>query len=255
MIPKFKKYTRQIILPEIGESGQQKLFDSKVLVIGAGGLGCPALLYMTAAGIGTIGIVDYDKVEKNNLHRQVLFDESQAGMQKTDAAVEKLKKLNSDTSFEVYENMFNSRNGFEIVKDYDVVMDATDNFKSRYLINDVCIILSKPFVMGSINKFEGQIALLNYNNGPTYRCIYPEVPGSKSIANCEDSGVIGSLAGIVGTIMATEATKLITGSGKLLSGEILFINSLNMEFRKIKVQRNQVEAERAYMLKEKLSLT
>lgn len=214
-----------------------KLKAAKALVIGAGGIGCPVLSYLTSAGVGTIGVMDYDKVELSNLHRQVLYDESHVGLSKSETAVRKLEGLNSDVMFNVHEAYLNSKNGIGIIKNYDIVLDATDNFRARYLINDFCVELSKPFVMAAVNKFEGQVTVLNHNNGPTYRCIYPDYPKEGSIANCEESGVIGSLCGIIGTIAATEVIKLITGAGILLSGEILFVNSLNMEFRKIKVRR------------------
>ncbi len=249
MNPDFLRYQRQIILKEIGESGQKKLSEAKVLVAGAGGLGCPVLSYLTAAGTGTIGVIDFDNVEKSNLQRQVLYDESQVGKPKAECAVEKLQRLNSGVRFITYNNALNKKNGFEIIKEYDVIVDATDNFKARYLINDICVILDKPFVSGAINKFEGQVAVLNYKGGPTYRCIFPEIPNSMEAANCEESGVIGSLCGIVGAIQANEIIKLITKAGNLLSGEILFINSLNMEFRKIKVLRNQKAVEEVYKIK------
>ena len=246
------RYSKQSILPQIGIDGQKKLSNAKVIVIGAGGIGCPVLSYLTSAGIGTIGVFDFDTVEISNLHRQVLYDESQIGIKKTEAAVNKLQKLNSDTSFNFHDCYLNSKNGFEILNGYDVIVDATDNFKSRYLINDICINLSKPFVMGAINKFEGQVAVLNHNNGPTYRCIYPDIPGKDSISNCEESGVIGSLCGIVGTITATEVIKLITGAGNMITGEILYINSLTMEFSKIKVKRNSSAVDEIIKLKNKI---
>lgn len=245
------RYNKQIILSQIGIEGQRKLSNAKVIVIGAGGIGCPVLSYLTSAGVGTIGVMDFDEVEISNLHRQVLYDESQIGFKKTDAAVNKLLKLNSETIFNIHDCFLNSKNGFEILNEYDVIVDATDNFKSRYLINDICVNLSKPFVMGAINKFEGQVAVLNYDIGPTYRCIYPDFPNKDSVTNCEESGVIGSLCGIVGTIVATEVIKLMTGAGNLLSGEILFINSLTMEFSKIKVKRNSDAVGEAIKLKDK----
>jgi sulfur-carrier protein adenylyltransferase/sulfurtransferase len=249
--PDLSRYKRQVILKEIGKDGQKNLFNSKVLVVGAGGLGCPVLSYLTSAGVGTIGIIDYDVVDRTNLQRQVLYDESQIGKPKSESAFEKLTQLNSDVRFKIYNSILNSKNGFELIEVFDVVIDATDNFKSRYLINDICVILDKPFVMGAINKFEGQAAVLNYKKGPTYRCIFPEIPNQNLISNCEESGVLGSLCGIVGTIQATETIKLITGAGDLLSGNILFIDSLNMEFKKIKVRRNQEAVEQAFKLKEK----
>lgn len=242
------RYNRQINLKQIGEEGQRKLFGSKVLVAGAGGLGCPVLAYLASAGVGTLGILDYDVVEKSNLHRQIFYNESQIGQPKAVAMSDNLKKLNSEINYNVHDCFLNSKNGFEIIRDYDIVVDGTDNFKTRYLINDLCVILDKPFVTAAINKFEAQVMVLNYDNGPTYRCIFPELPSSKSIMNCEESGVIGPLCGIAGSIQATEVLKMILGARNILSGEILMINSLNMDFRKIKVKRSAAAVEQAYKL-------
>jgi adenylyltransferase/sulfurtransferase len=246
------RYLRQIILQEIGIEGQEKIKNSKVLVIGAGGIGCPVLSYIASAGIGTIGVLDFDIVDKSNLQRQILFNESQVGLPKAITAVEYLNKLNSEIIFNTHNCYLNSKNGFEILKNYDLIIDATDNFKSRYLINDICVNLSKPFLTGAVNKFEAHAAVLNFNDGPTYRCIYPIFPNESSVTNCEESGVIGSLCGIVGSILSTEVIKIVTGSGSLLTGKILFINALNMEFRKIKIERNQQSVDEAFKLRERV---
>ena len=235
MYSEFSKYSKQTILSQIGIEGQKKLQNAKILVIGAGGIGCPVLSYLTSAGTGTLGVMDYDKVELSNLHRQVLYDEAQIGISKAAAAVKKLEALNPDVTFLTHDKYLNSMIGYEIIDQYDVIVDATDNFKARYLISDICTGLSKPFVMAAVNKFEGQVTVLNYNNDINYRNIFPEYPEDKLIANCEENGVIGSLCGIIGSIAATEVIKLITGTGDLLSGKILVVNSLTMEFRKIKV--------------------
>ncbi len=248
------RYGKQTLLKEVGEDGERKLSGSKVLVAGAGGLGCPVLAYLATAGVGTLGILDFDILEKSNLHRQIFYKESQIGRSKAEAMSDNLRELNSEINYIVHDCSLNLINGFDIIKDYDIIVDATDNFKTRYLINDICVILNKPFVIGAVNKFEAQVAVLNYNDGPTYRCIFPELPSSKSVMNCEESGVLGSLCGIAGSIQAMEVLKIILGAGKILSGEILIINSLNMEFRKMKINRNNESVKDAYRLKEK-SLT
>ncbi|MEP7146820.1 MAG: HesA/MoeB/ThiF family protein, partial [bacterium] len=203
-------------------------------------------------GVGMIGILDYDVVEKSNLHRQIFYKESQIGQSKAETISLNLKELNSEIIYNIHNCFLNTKNGFDIIKNYDIIVDATDNFKARYLINDICVILNKPFVTGAVNKFEAQIAVLNYNDGPTYRCIFPELPSGKSVMNCEESGVIGSLCGIAGSIQATEVLKMILGAGNILSGEILIINSLNMEFKKIKINRCERSIEQSYKLKAKL---
>ncbi len=248
------RYNRQIILREVGEEGQKKLSGSKVLVAGAGGLGCPVLAYLTSAGVGTLGILDYDIVEVTNLHRQIFYKESQIGQSKAEAMSVNLKELNSEISYIVHDCFLNTKNGFDLIKEYDIVVDATDNFKTRYLINDISVILDKPFVTAAVNKFEAQIMVLNHNNGPTYRCIFPELPSSKSVMNCEESGVLGSLCGIAGSIQATEVLKMIIGAGNILSGEILIINSLNMEFRKLKVERSMDAILEAHKLKSQFTI-
>lgn len=244
------KYERQKILKEIGVEGQQKLRSAKVLVIGAGGLGCPVLSYLSSAGIGTIGIADHDVVSLSNLHRQVLYNEDQTGISKVVAAKENLTKLNSEIGFKIFEKAVNRKNVFDLMKEFEVVVDATDNFKARYLINDACVILNKPFVSGSINKFEAQVSVYNYDNGPTYRCAFPEIPGRQAMVNCEESGVIGPVCGVAGTIMATEVMKIVLNAGDTLSGKILFIDLLSNEFRKIKISRNEENVRKAFKLKE-----
>ena len=202
-------YSRQLLLPEIGETGQQKLKQARVLVIGAGGLGCPVLTYLAAAGVGHIGIVDADIIDKTNLHRQVLFGFSQIGMPKVEAAINRLKDLNPYVTLKgFYENLL-PENAIEIIKSYDIVVDATDNFPVRYLINDSCVILDKPFVLGSIDRFQGQVSVMNFkdNNGvsgPTYRCLFPYPPKPESAPNCSQIGVIGVLPGIIGSFQANE---------------------------------------------------
>ena len=222
-----KRYNRHIILPEIGMEGQQKLKLAKVLVIGAGGLGCPLLQYLAAAGVGTIGVVDSDKVDESNLHRQILYSSNDVGENKADIASKKLAELNPFIKIIPIVSYLNSENALQYFSDYDIIIDGSDNFATRYLVNDVCVILNKPFVSGSIFKFQGQISVFNFNDGPTYRCLYPE-PGD--IPNCAEVGVLGVLPGIVGCLMANETIKIIIGNGEVLSGKLLVFDSLTMQF-------------------------
>ncbi|MDP1744961.1 MAG: HesA/MoeB/ThiF family protein, partial [Bacteroidota bacterium] len=212
------RYSRHLLLPEIGMAGQEKIKSAKILVIGAGGLGCPALQYLTAMGIGEIGIVDFDKVEESNLQRQILYSIEDIGKLKTEAAVSKLSKQNPFVKFNSYSVRLENKNAIELFSKYDLIIDGTDNFATRYLVNDACIILNKPLIYGSIYKFEGQVSVLNYTDssgqsGPTYRCLFPTPPLSGSIPNCSEIGVLGVLPGIIGTLQATEAIKIISGIG------------------------------------------
>ena len=242
----YKRYERQTVLKEIGESGQKELKKASVLVIGAGGIGCPLLSYLSVAGIGKIGIVDYDKVELSNLHRQVLYNEDQTGRSKALSATENLLKMNSETEYKVFETSIGKSNGNDIISEFDLIADGTDNFKSRYIINDLCVINNKPFVWGAVNKFELQVAVFNYNSGATFRCAYPENLSAANIQNCEEQGVIGPVPGMTGMLMAAEVIKIITGSGEVLSDQILIGNVLRSEFRKIKIKRDPVQIEKAY---------
>lgn len=230
-----KRYARHTVLPEVGENGQVLLKKAKVLVIGAGGLGCPVLQYLNAAGVGTIGIIDDDRVEISNLQRQVLFNEEDGGKFKAACAAEKLSAQNSHTQFEVYCERLTSANALELFARYDLVIDGSDNFATRYLANDASVIAKKPLVFGSIFKFEGQVSVFNYNNGPTYRCLYPEPPEAGEVPNCSETGVLGVLPGICGTLMAAEAIKIICGLGEVLSGRMLCFDSLSMTFSSFSV--------------------
>ena len=221
-----KRYSRQIILPEMGLSGQEKLKAAKVLVIGAGGLGCPVLQYLTAAGIGTIGIVDDDVVTITNLHRQILYSAEDIGKGKAQTAKDKLSAQNPFVNFNVIPLRLNDENAAKIIADYDLVIDGSDNFPTRYLANDVCVELDKPLVFGSILRFEGQVSTFNYKGGPTYRCLFPEAEEGD---NCAEAGVIGILPGIIGTYMANEVIKIICGIGKPLSGKLMVVNALTNE--------------------------
>ena len=222
-----KRYNRHIIMSEVKLKGQEQLKKAKVLVIGAGGLGCPVLQYLTAAGVGYIGIVDDDRVELSNLQRQILFRSDDIGKFKAKAAAEAMRQLNPFTEFSIYEERLISKNALQIFKNYDIIVDGTDNFETRYLINDVCVVLNKPFVFGSIFKFDGQVSVFNYQEGPTYRCLFPEPP--QEMPNCSQVGVMGTLPGIVGSYQANEVLKIVLGIGDVLKGKLLTIDTLNDE--------------------------
>lgn len=224
-------YQRQLSLPELGSEGQQKLRDARVLVIGAGGLGCPALTYLAAVGVGTLGIADFDRVEISNLHRQILFTVADVGRLKVEAAAEHLQFLNPYINITTYQEGLNRDNALAIAADYDLVVDGSDNFPTRYLVNDTCVLLDKPLVFGSIYKFEGQVSVFNYRGGPTYRCLYPTPPGEGEVPNCAEVGVLGVLPGIIGSLQAVEAIKIITGLGEVLAGKILLYDALRATFQ------------------------
>jgi adenylyltransferase/sulfurtransferase len=232
------RYSRHLIMPEVGMDGQLKLKNAKVLCIGTGGLGAPLGLYLAAAGVGRIGLVDFDNVDLTNLQRQVLFGTSDVGRPKTVAAAERLRNLNPDIQIDVFETHLTSENALEIMKDYDIVVDGTDNFPTRYLVNDACVLLGKPNVYGSIFRFEGQITVFGYPGGPCYRCLYPEPPPPGLVPSCAEGGVLGVLPGIVGTIQAAEILKLLMGSGQPLVGRLLLFDALAMKFRELKLRKN-----------------
>jgi molybdopterin/thiamine biosynthesis adenylyltransferase/rhodanese-related sulfurtransferase len=232
------RYSRHLIMPEVGLDGQLKLKNAKVLCIGTGGLGAPLGLYLTAAGVGRIGLVDFDNVDLTNLQRQVLFGTGDVGRPKTAAAAERLRNLNPDIQIDVFETHLTSENALDIMKDYDIVVDGTDNFPTRYLVNDACVLLGKPNVYGSIFRFEGQITVFGYPGGPCYRCLYPEPPPPGLVPSCAEGGVLGVLPGIVGTIQAAETLKLIMGNGQPLVGRLLLLDALAMKFRELKLRKN-----------------
>lgn len=234
------RYNRHIILPEFGIAGQEKLKNSKVLVIGAGGLGSPVLLYLTAAGVGNIGIVDFDIVSESNLQRQILYDVQDIGKNKVEIAVNKLKKQNPNCNFTSYIFPFDKSNALEIIKNYDVVVDCSDNFQTRFLSNDACVILDKPLIFGAIYKFEGQVSVFNYKNGPTYRCLIPEIPDKDEIQPSSQIGVIGVIPGVIGSIQASECIKVITGIGEILSGKLFVINLLNFSTNIISFPKSNI---------------
>lgn len=221
------RYSRQIRLAEIGKEGQKKIKGTAVLVVGAGALGCPVLQYLTAAGVGTLGIVDNDWVDETNLNRQVLYSLKDIGKPKPLAAKERLAILNPEVDFKVHFLRLDKEFALKIISLYDIVVDCTDNFATRFLINDACVILNKPLVYGAIHKFSGQVMVLNYRNGPTLRCLYPEPPHPLEVPTCEEFGVIGSIPGMIGSLQATEVLKIIIGLGGVLSGKIFMIDTLN----------------------------
>jgi len=232
------RYSRHLIMPEVNIDGQQKLKASSVLLIGIGGLGCPSSLYLAAAGVGRMGIIDFDVVEDSNLQRQVLFGTSDIGTPKLEAAEKRLKDLNPRLEVELYRERLTSENAREIISKYDVVVDGTDNFPTRYLVNDACVLEGKPNVYGSIFRFDGQVSVFNHDGGPCYRCLYSEPPPPGLVPSCAEGGVLGVLPGIIGTMQATEAIKLIVGMGESLSGKLLLIDALNMDFRKLNIKKN-----------------
>ncbi len=230
----YERYQRQIILKEFGEAGQQKLTNASVLMIGVGGLGCPALLYLAAAGVGRIGIVDGDTIDISNLQRQVLYRTDDEGKLKAEVAARELQALNPEVLIDVHAEWLTKENVLSIVEEYDLVIDGSDNFATRYMVNDACVILGKVLVYGSVFKFEGQVSVFNYQDGPTYRCLFPEAPEEGTVPNCSEIGVLGVLPGLIGTLQATEAIKVLAGLEGVLSGELLTVDALSMQFQKLK---------------------
>ena len=232
------RYSRHILLSEIGDAGQEKLKRARVLVIGAGGLGCPVLMYLAAAGIGKIGIVDFDVVDESNLQRQILFDTNDIGKLKAEIAKQRLSKQNPLIEIESIPQKLNNQNALEIFSGYDLLVDGTDNFSTRYLVNDACVLLGKTFVSGSIFKFSGQVSVFNFKGGPTYRCLFPAPPAPESAPSCSVTGVLGVLPGIIGALMANEVIKIVAGIGNILSGKVLLADSLTMDIQKLALSRN-----------------
>jgi molybdopterin/thiamine biosynthesis adenylyltransferase/rhodanese-related sulfurtransferase len=232
------RYARHLILPEVGMEGQQKLKAARVLCVGAGGLGSPLALYLAAAGVGTLGLVDFDVVDASNLQRQIIHSTRDIGRKKLDSAEEKLLALNPALRIVKHETMLSSANALDILKDYDIVADGTDNFPTRYLVNDACVLLGKPNVYGSIFRFEGQASVFATREGPCYRCLYPDPPPPGLVPSCAEGGVLGILPGLVGVIQATEVIKLILGKGEPLIGRLLLVDALAMRFRELKLRKN-----------------
>jgi len=232
------RYSRHLILPEVGVEGQRRLKAARVLCVGTGGLGSPLAFYLAAAGVGTLGLVDFDVVDLSNLQRQIIHSTKDIGRKKLDSAEEKLTALNPALNVVKHETMLSSANALEILKDYDIVADGTDNFPTRYLVNDACVLLGKPNVYGSIFRFEGQASVFATKTGPCYRCLYPEPPPPGLVPSCAEGGVLGILPGLLGVIQATEVIKLILGKGESLAGRLLLVDALNMRFRELKLRKN-----------------
>ena len=233
-----RRYSRQIVIPQIQESGQERIRNAKVLCIGAGGLGSPALMYLAAAGVGTIGIVDFDTVDETNLHRQILYGQSDIGKKKVDVAKSKIEESNPLVSVTTYPVRVNPSNVLEIMAGYDIVIDATDNFATRYLINDAAVLLNKPYVWGSVNRFDGQAAVFWSTLGPCYRCLHPEPPAPGTVQNCADAGVLGVLCASIASIQVNEVIKAITGIGELQIGKLMIYEALEAEHSKIDIHKN-----------------
>jgi sulfur-carrier protein adenylyltransferase/sulfurtransferase len=232
------RYSRHLIMPEVGMEGQQKLKAAKVLCIGAGGLGSPLALYLTAAGVGTLGIVDFDVVDYTNLQRQIIHTTSDVGRKKLDSAGEKLKAINPYLNLRTFDTRLTSANALELFREFDIIADGTDNFPTRYLVNDACVLTGKPNVYGSIFRFEGQASVFATEEGPCYRCLYPEPPPPGLVPSCAEGGVLGILPGLIGVIQATETIKLILGQGDPLIGRLLLVDALGMKFRELKLRKS-----------------
>jgi adenylyltransferase/sulfurtransferase len=232
------RYSRHLIMPEVGMEGQLKLKSASVLLVGTGGLGAPLGMYLAAAGIGRIGLVDFDIVDFTNLQRQVIHGTKDVGKKKLDSAIETMSDINPFVKLDRHEVALTSENALEIIKDYDIVVDGTDNFPTRYLVNDACVLLNKPNVYGSIFRFEGQATVFAYEGGPCYRCLYPEPPPPGLVPSCAEGGVLGILPGIIGLVQATETVKLILGIGEPLVGRLMLYDALGMRFRELKLRRN-----------------
>jgi adenylyltransferase/sulfurtransferase len=233
------RYSRHTIIPEVGEQGQLRLLDAKVLLIGAGGLGSPAAMYLAAAGVGTLGIVDFDVVDVSNLQRQILHRVDGVGHPKVESAIEAIANLNADVTVVPHQVLLSSDNALDIIKDYDVVINGSDNFPTRYLVNDACALLGKPLVDGSIFRFEGQLTVFDpAHGGPCYRCLYPDPPPPGEVPSCAEGGVLGVLPGIIGSMQAAEAVKLILGIGEPLAGQLVLFDALDARFRQVKVHKD-----------------
>ncbi|HEY6357348.1 MAG TPA: molybdopterin-synthase adenylyltransferase MoeB, partial [Vicinamibacterales bacterium] len=233
-----QRYSRHLIIPEVGVAGQERLKQARVVCVGAGGLGSPASLYLAAAGVGTLGLVDFDVVDASNLQRQVIYSTRDIGRRKLEAAAERLTALNPEVRVIAHETLLTSANALDILRDYDVVVDGADNFPTRYLVNDACVLLGKPNAYGSIFRFDGQASVFATKGGPCYRCLYPEPPPPGLVPSCAEGGVLGVLPGLIGTIQATEAIKLVLGVGRTLAGRLLLLDALTMEFRTMTVERD-----------------
>jgi len=237
-IEEVRRYSRHLIIPDVAMAGQKRLKNARVLCIGAGGLGSPALMYLAAAGVGTLGMVDFDVVDESNLQRQIIHGQSDIGRSKAESARDSVLEINPLVTVNLHEDRLDSSNVMEIFADYDLIVDGTDNFATRYLVNDACVLLHKPYVWGSIYRFDGQASVFWADHGPCYRCLYPEPPPPGMVPSCAEGGVLGVLCGSVGSIQVTEAIKLLTGIGEPLLGSLMVYDALEMEYRKIKVRKD-----------------
>ena len=233
-----ERYSRHIMLPEVGGSGQQKMLEARVLLLGAGGLGSPAAYYLAAAGIGNLGIVDFDQVDLSNLQRQIIHSTERIGMLKTESAKKTIQALNPDVNVTLYNEKMDSSNIMRLIEDYDYVVDGSDNFPTRYLVNDACVMKNKTLIHGSIYRFEGQVTVFKPGDGPCYRCLYPEPPPPGMVPNCQEGGVLGVLAGVIGNLQVVEVLKLVLGIGKPLVGKLLIYDALNTEFRNLRLRKD-----------------
>ena len=233
-----RRYSRHLLLPEVGSRGQRRLRDGRVLLVGAGGLGSPAALYLAAAGVGTLGLVDMDQVSLSNLQRQILYATSEVGTAKTTAAAARLRRLNSEIEVREHPVSLDASNAMEILRDYDIVLDGSDNFPTRYLVNDACALLGKPDVWGSVYRFEGQLTVYDASRGPCYRCLFPESPPPDAVPTCAEGGVLGVLPGLVGTLQALEAIKILLGTGEPLYGRLLLVDGLSAQFRELRIRKD-----------------
>jgi adenylyltransferase/sulfurtransferase len=237
-VAEVRRYSRHLIIPDVAMAGQQRMMNAKVLCVGAGGLGSPALMYLAAAGIGTLGIVEYDTVDESNLQRQIIHGQSDIGKSKAQSAKEKITEINPYVNVITHETRLDNSNVMEIFSQYDIIVDGTDNFATRYLVNDACVILKKPYVWGSIYRFDGQASVFWAEYGPCYRCLYPEPPPPGMVPSCAEGGVLGVLCATIGSIQTTEAIKVLTGVGEPLIGSLMVYDALDMTFRKIKVRKD-----------------
>lgn len=237
-VEEVRRYSRHLIIPDVAMAGQQRLMNAKVLCVGAGGLGSPALMYLAAAGVGTLGIVEFDTVDESNLQRQIIHGQSDIGKSKAESAKEKIAEINPYVNVILHETRLDNSNVMEIFSQYDIIVDGTDNFATRYLVNDACVLLKKPYVWGSIYRFDGQASVFWAEYGPCYRCLYPEPPPPGMVPSCAEGGVLGVLCATIGSIQTTEAIKVLTGVGEPLIGSLIVYDALEMSFRKIKVRKD-----------------
>jgi sulfur-carrier protein adenylyltransferase/sulfurtransferase len=237
-VDEVKRYSRHLIIPEIGMTGQKRLKNARVLCVGAGGLGSPALLYLAAAGVGTLGIIDFDVVDESNLQRQIIHGQSDVGRPKAESARDSIREINPNVNVILHETALDNDNALDIFSQYDLIVDGTDNFATRYLVNDACVLLGKPYVWGSIYRFDGQASVFWAEYGPCYRCLYPEPPPPGMVPSCAEGGVLGVLCGSIGSIQVTEAIKLLTGVGESLSGRLMIYDALEMSYRTVRVRKD-----------------